>query len=421
MRLYIQKNTIRYLLLFLLIITSSHHSAVLATESTSKAINSNPATLYAPLLLPWQAAITSSNITAVLCGAVVIDEYWLITAAHCTKNYIRHIIAGTSSVPQRNTQQLGDKYKFTITHIINNPHYNKEIFANDIALIRVNRSLFTVAKPIIIASVNEQITANNIFDNSWVIHQNSKANLIASGWGKSNNNTNINYPNQLQLVTLAGVPDQYCNNSWVIHQNSKANLIASGWGKSNNNTNINYPNQLQLVTLAGVPDQYCNGLQANKSLIICADSNIDGLIKDVCSGDSGGPLIWQNPQHVADSDFGLRVVGIVSNGALCEHRLRNPTQQYQQLHGQYTELASLRTWIENSIKQYDNLPHFSLATHYNSPNYNNDPFDIADDYPQNQDLNLLLVSTQPQTAGNIPLTVLAILITIALSRRRINL
>lgn len=374
MRLYIQKNTIRYLLLFLLIITSSHHSAVLATESTSKAINSNPATLYAPLLLPWQAAITSSNITSVLCGAVVIDEYWLITAAHCTKNYIRHIIAGTSSVPQRNTQQLDDKYKFTITHIINNPHYNKEIFANDIALIRVNRSLFTVAKPIIIASVNEQITANNIFDNSW-----------------------------------------------VIHQNSKANLIASGWGKSNNNTNINYPNQLQLVTLAGVPDQYCNGLQANKSLIICADSNIDGLIKDVCSGDSGGPLIWQNPQHVADSDFGLRVVGIVSNGALCEHRLRNPTQQYQQLHGQYTELASLRTWIENSIKQYDNLPHFSLATHYNSPNYNNDPFDIADDYPQNQDLNLLLVSTQPQTAGNIPLTVLAILITIALSRRRINL
>ncbi|WP_256384575.1 S1 family serine peptidase [Photobacterium toruni] len=374
MRLYIQKNTIRYLLLFLLIITSSHHSAVLATESTSKAINSNPATLYAPLLLPWQAAITSSNITSVLCGAVVIDEYWLITAAHCTKNYIRHIIAGTSSVPQRNTQQLDDKYKFTITHIINHPHYNKEIFANDIALIRVNRSLFTVAKPIIIASVNEQITANNIFDNSW-----------------------------------------------VIHQNSKANLIASGWGKSNNNTNINYPNQLQLVTLAGVPDQYCNGLQANKSLIICADSNIDGLIKDVCSGDSGGPLIWQNPQHVADSDFGLRVVGIVSNGALCEHRLRNPTQQYQQLHGQYTELASLRTWIENSIKQYDNLPHFSLATRYNSPNYNNDPFDIADDYPQNQDLNLLLVSTQSQTAGNIPLTVLAILITIALSRRRINL
>ncbi|MEC6813510.1 serine protease [Photobacterium toruni] len=374
MRLYIQKNTIRYLLLFLLIITSSHHSAVLATESTSKAINSNPATLYAPLLLPWQAAITSSNITSVLCGAVVIDEYWLITAAHCTKNYIRHIIAGTSSVPQQNTQQLDDKYKFTITHIINHPHYDKEIFANDIALIRVNRSLFTVAKPIIIASVNEQITANNIFDNSW-----------------------------------------------VIHQNSKANLIASGWGKSNNNTNINYPNQLQLVTLAGVPDQYCNGLQANKSLIICADSNIDGLIKDVCSGDSGGPLIWQNPQHVANSDFGLRVVGIVSNGALCEHRLRNPTQQYQQLHGQYTELASLRIWIEDTIKQYDNLPHFSLATHYNSPNYNNDPFDIADDYPQDQDLNLLLVSTQQQTAGNIPLTVLAILITIALSRRRINL
>ncbi|KJG22689.1 hypothetical protein UB37_08340 [Photobacterium iliopiscarium] len=374
MRLHIQQNTTRYLLLLFLIIFSSRHSVALAAQPTSKAINSNPATLYAPLLLPWQAAITSSNVTSVLCGAVIIDEFWLITAAHCTKNYIHYVIAGTSSIPKKNTQQLDVKYRFTITHIINHPHYNKEIFANDLALIRVNRSLLTVAKPIIIASVNEQITANNIFDNSW-----------------------------------------------VIHQNSAANLIASGWGKSNSSTIINYPTQLQVVTLAGVPDQYCNGLQANKSQIICADSNIDGLLKDVCSGDSGGPLIWQNPQHAANNDFGLRVLGIVSNGAQCEQRLNNPTQQYQHLHGQYTELASLRIWIETSIKQYDNLLHFSLASHYNSPNYKYNPFRLADDYPQDQDLNLLLVSTQPQTAGNIPLIVLIMLITIALFRKRINL
>ncbi|WP_297483253.1 serine protease [uncultured Photobacterium sp.] len=374
MRLHIPHNTTRYLLLLLLIIFSSRHSVVLAAQPTSKAINSNPATLYAPLLLPWQAAITSSNITSVSCGAVIIDEYWLITAAHCTQNYIYHVIAGTSSIPQKNSQQLNDKYKFTITHTINHPNYDDDIFTNDIALIRVNRSLFTVAKPIVIASVNEQITANNIFDNNWVIHKNSKANLIASGWGKSNIGTIIN--------------DQ---------------------------------NQLQVVTLAGIPDQYCNGLQANKSQIICADSNIDGLLKDVCSGDSGGPLIWQNPQHIANNDFGLRVLGIVSNGAPCEHRLNHPAQQYQHLHGQYTELASFRTWIEASIKHYDDLPHFSLATHYNSPNYKYDPFGLVDDYPQNQDLNLFLVSTQPQSAGNIPIKVLIILAAIALFRKRINL
>ncbi|MEC6882058.1 serine protease [Photobacterium piscicola] len=374
MRLQIKQNITRYFFIFLLIVTSAHHAIVFAAQPTPKAINSNPATRYAPLLLPWQAAITSSNVTSVLCGAVIIDEYWLITAAHCTKNYIRHVIAGTSTIPRQNSQQLDAKYKFTIAHIINHPNYNKEIFANDIALIRVNSSLFTVAKPIVIASVNEQIAANNIFDNNW-----------------------------------------------VIHQNSTANLIASGWGKSNNNSKINYPNQLQLITLAGVPDQYCNGLQANKSQIICADSNIDGLLKDVCSGDSGGPLIWQNQQHIANSDFGLRVLGIVSNGALCEQRLNNPTQQYQQLHGQYTELAALRIWIEDTIKQYDNLPHFSLATHYNSPNYKYDPFILVDDYPQDQDLNLLLVSTQPQSAGNIPIKVLIILVAIALFRKRINL
>ena len=28
----------------------------------------------------------------------------------------------------------------------------------------------------------------------------------------------------------------------------------------------------------------------------------------------GGPLVWQDPQHIIDSDKGLRLVGIVSYG-----------------------------------------------------------------------------------------------------------
>ena len=379
MRLPIQISTTRYLLLLLIIITINNSPIAYASQATPKAINSNPATLYAPLLLPWQAALTSSyNNNDVSCGAVIISEYWLITAAHCNHDYIRHVIAGVSTIPQQNSHQLNTKYKFTITHKISHPNYDNIKFANDIALIRVNRSLLSVAQPILIASINEQQTANNMFANHWVTHQNSDANLIASGWGK----TNVN-----DITDIAYL----------------------------------YPEQLQLITLAGVPDYHCIGLRADNSKIICADSNINGLIKDVCSGDSGGPLIWQDPQQISDDDFGLRVLGIASNGAPCENRLNDPTHQYQQLHGQYTELAPLRPWLEAYIKQYDNLSSFSLAIHNTPPDYKIDPFTTVDDYPQGQDIKSLLVPTQPSSAGSIPLTTFIILIVIALSRRRINL
>ncbi|PSU20532.1 serine protease [Photobacterium kishitanii] len=369
MRVYHPRCIMGHFLLLIIIIASYANSQVYAAPAIPKAINSNPASLYAPLLLPWQAALTSSTVTDVYCGAVIINEYWLITAAHCNHDYIRHVIAGVSVIPQR----LNTKYKFTITHKINHPNYEPKNFANDIALIRVDRSLLDVAQPIVIASINDQQTANNIFANHW-----------------------------------------------VTHQNSKANLIASGWGKSNTDAVIDYPAQLQLITLAGIPDNRCNGLLADHSHIICADSNIDGLIKDVCSGDSGGPLIWQDPQHIASDDFGLRVLGIASNGARCEDRLNDPTRQYQQLHGQYTELAPLIPWLESYIKQYDNLATFSLSLHYSPQSYKYDPFTLADDYPQDQDIKSLLVSTHSPTAGSIPLTTFIMLIVIYLFRKRID-
>ncbi|OBU15496.1 serine protease [Photobacterium aquimaris] len=361
------KRTMRHLLLLVVIATGHISQHANAAQAIPKAINSNPASLYAPLLLPWQAALTSSNTTDVYCGAVVISDHWLITAAHCNNNYIHHVIAGVSSIPQFGSQSLPGQYKFNITHRVSHPYYDETIFANDIALIRVDRSLLTVAKPILITSLAEQQTADNIFANQW-----------------------------------------------VTHQNSKANLIASGWGKTNIDSTFSYPAQLQLITLAGVPDDLCSGLRTDNSNIICADSNIDGLIKDVCSGDSGGPLIWQDSQKKADNDFGLRVIGITSNGEQCQDRLNDPTHQYQQLPGQYTELAPLRAWLESYIKQYDQLTDFSLSTHNSAPNYNQDPFVVANDYPQDYQL----VETHSSSAGSIPLSIFIMLLAIALFRIR---
>lgn len=302
----------------------------------AKAINGTNATDYDSLLLPWQAAIKQKNHEATGCGAVVIAAHWVVTAAHCDVPELDNVvIAGTSYIPQGDFSKLDDKYKFTVINRIHHSAYNSNSnnkFNHDIALFQVEESMLNVAQPIKIATEKEQNAADENFDNILVDTSDSKANLIASGWGDT---------------------------------------VANGA----------FPSDLQVVKLGGIPDKQCNNTINNNDYFVCADSNIADLVKDVCSGDSGGPLIWQNPSNIADTDKGIRLVGITSNGADCKVKSDNQSNPYYQLHGQFTQLSHYRGWIEDTIRTSPKGDkNFSLNA-VAAPTITKDPFIVVADRP----------------------------------------
>ncbi|EAS42830.1 GlyGly-CTERM sorting domain-containing protein [Photobacterium profundum] len=331
----------------------------------AKAINGNNASDYDSLLLPWQAAIKQTTSDATGCGAVVIASNWVVTAAHCDVAGLGNmVITGTSYIPQGDFSKLDDKYKFKVINRIHHPDYNNITFSNDIALFQVDSSMFNVAQPIKIATVNEQQAADGDFENTWIKDSDSKANLIASGWGDT---------------------------------------VSKG----------TFPSDLQVVKLGGIPDEKCNNKMDNTNYFVCADSNIADLIKDVCAGDSGGPLIWQDPSNIADKDKGLRLVGVTSNGADCKVKSDNQSNPYYQLNGQFTQLSHYRDWIEDTIHIAEGNNSFSLDA-VPAPTITKDPFIVVADRPS--------AKTQPtdsgSSGGSVPLFGLFGLAAIGLMRRK---
>ncbi|OZS44171.1 S1 family peptidase [Photobacterium sanguinicancri] len=295
-------------------------------------------------LLPWQVMVFGQT-TGTMCGGSIISEHWIVTAAHCTFKMDAgnkvimlqkgdYIFAGTT-----NPHLFGgylDKNKGTlIEEVITHQGYNPEIqatrFDNDIALIRVNESLYA---------------------------RGGKAIKIAS----------FNQPN---LATAEQTQaDQQFGNTYVKGQDSQATLIASGWGHLG--TQNKTSDTLQVVKLAGIPDSQCDSSPYKGDYFVCADSNRASVKKDVCRGDSGGPLIWQNPANVNDADKGLRLVGATSNGPLCSAKNDGLTDG----DGLYTQVSYYRQWIEGKTGlDLDAIP---------MANYKYDPFKVVKDVPPKQ-------------------------------------
>ncbi|MBY5946497.1 S1 family peptidase [Photobacterium rosenbergii] len=272
-------------------------------------------TLSENLIASWQASmlVESDKSDYSACGAVIISEFWAVTAAHCVVDedlvpieYIGNtLVAGTNTIQNttKDAKNIDPRFKFTIVEKIYHSGYvgkKEPIFRadNDIALLKVNRSFIEdgLAKPIKIATPEEQITINQDFQNTWNTGAYSKANLIASGWGRSE--PDYKTPNNLRIVKLGGIPIKQCNTTYQF--------------------------------------------DPNQSHFVCADSNSPQIKKDVCGGDSGGPLVWQNPNNSSDSDLGLRVIGVTSNGPDCKFKQETGAQH----NGLYTELSSYYYWIE---------------------------------------------------------------------------
>ncbi|CAL4146994.1 unnamed protein product, partial [Meganyctiphanes norvegica] len=214
---------------------------------------------------PWQAAIlkTAGQETIYVCGAALIDEKHLLTAAHCVDGlnpYNLRVRLGEWDVTQ--STEFFSHVELQVANVIEHQDFYKGNLKNDIAILR-----------------------------------------LAS-------HVDFNSNPHISPVCL---PDQYSN---FHHQQ----CVVTGWGKDSFGTDGKFQTVLKEVSVPVVDYNRCQNTMRQTRLgrsfnldpgMLCAGGE---EAKDACQGDGGSPLVCRR------QDGSYQLAGLVSWGIGCGQR-----------------------------------------------------------------------------------------------------
>ncbi|XP_064471328.1 trypsin-1-like [Ornithodoros turicata] len=172
---------------------------------------------------PWQVAISfkTGGKTIHLCGGAILEERWVITAAHCfrttdTSSYIFRV--GDFA---RDVKEEGE-FDIPADKIIVHRKFNKDTFQNDIALVRLKRPINFRRNPHLVPICLPESGMD--FKGTW---------CMATGWG------DLKYrgPSAKKLMeVMLPVWDQgECRNAYKAYNQVKDSMFCAGYkegGKS---------------------------------------------------------------------------------------------------------------------------------------------------------------------------------------------
>jgi len=180
---------------------------------------------------PWSCSLLSNG--RHICGGSLINDKWIITAAHCISSTVASTYKWECGVHDRTNKETWVRI-FQSDLVVKHEAYNSRLIQNDIAVLRIKESALPYDDYVIPACFPEA-TDDFTGQHCW-----------ATGWGSTFSGGSVTrYQMEVEMPILT---DAACK---------------SKFGGSNN--------------------------MLNPTTQVCA--GVSGANKDTCQGDSGGPLV----------------------------------------------------------------------------------------------------------------------------------